>query len=253
MAVTDCVVLKEMGLDRLNQAISEAVADGYTPQAGVLVIQGGWYGMVMVQDDTASVTGCKVVSADGFARLNDVIKDGVADGYTPHTRILQAENDNWLVTLVQGSTGGGGGGGGEVSVAWADITGKPATFAPTIGTTAATAKPGDYVPTTDEVNMAMRLNAPLFQADWAEKDTGVIRYIKNRPAVIAAGATQAEARTAIGAGVGNSNLVVGTTASQAKAGNWKPTVADVSDAGAFGRQLMQAADQAAAKALLGIS
>lgn len=223
MAVTDCVVLKEMGLDRLNQAISEVVADGYAPQAGVLVIQGGWYGMVMVQDDTASVTSCKVVSADGFERLSDVIKDGVADGYTPHARILQAENDNWLVTLVQGSTGGGG----EVNVAWADITDKPATFPPTIGTTAATAKAGNYAPA------------------WGE--------VTGKPAVIAAGADQAAARTAIGAGVGNSNLVIGSTASQAKAGNWKPTAADVSDAGAFGRQLMQAADQAAAKTLLGIS
>lgn len=250
MAVTDCVVLKEMGLERLNQAISEAVADGYAPQAGVLVIQGGWYGMVMVQDDAASVTGCKVVSADGFERLDEVIKAGVVDGYTPQTRILQAENDNWLVTLVKGSTGGGGGGG---SVAWGDITEKPATFAPTIGTTATTAKAGNYAPTTDEVNWAMRQNAPLFQSDWTETDTGVIRYIKNRPAVIAAGATQAEARAAIGAGVGNSNLVIGTTASQAKAGNWKPTAADITDAGAFGRQLLQAADQAAAKTLLGIS
>lgn len=194
MAVTDCVVLKEMGLDRLNDAIAEAVADGYAPQAGVLVIQGGWYGMVMVQDDTASVTGCKVIAVDGFERLGDAIKDGVTDGYTPHSRILQAENNDLLVTLVKGSIGGGG---GDVSLAWADITGKPV--------------------------------------------------------IIAAGATQAEARTAIGAGVGNSNLVVGTTASQAKAGNWKPTAADVTDAGAFGRQLMQAPDQAAAKTLLGIS
>lgn len=249
MAVTDCVVLKEMGLARLNQAISEAVADGYAPQAGVLVIQGGWYGMVMVQDDAASVTGCKVVSADGFERLDDVIRAGVADGYTPQTRILQAENDNWLVTLVKGSTGGGGGG----SVAWGDITGIPATFAPTIGTTATTAKAGNYAPTTDEVNWAMRQSATLFQSDWTETDTGVIRYIRNRPAVIAAGATQAEARTAIGAGVGNSNLVIGTTGTQAKAGNWKPTAADITDAGAFGRQLLQAVDQAAAKTLLGIS
>lgn len=194
MAVTDCVVLKEMGLDRLNMALSDAIADGYSPQAGVLVIEGGWYGMVMVQDDAASVTGCKVIAADGFARLDGAIKDAVVDGFIPRARILKAENDNWLVTLVKGSTGGDGGGG---EVDWADITGKPA--------------------------------------------------------VIAAGATQAAARTAIGAGVGSSNLVIGTTASQAKAGNWKPTAADVTDAGAFGRQLLQAPDQAAAKTLLGIS
>ena len=40
---------------------------------------------------------------------------------------------------VEGLEGGGGG-----STAWADITGKPATFAPTIGATAATAAAGNH-------------------------------------------------------------------------------------------------------------
>ena len=37
------------------------------------------------------------------------------------------------------------------SHAWADITGKPATFAPTIGKTETTAKAGNYVPTYAEI------------------------------------------------------------------------------------------------------
>lgn len=37
-------------------------------------------------------------------------------------------------------------GGGAVTVAWDDVTDKPATFAPTIGTTATTAKAGNYTP-----------------------------------------------------------------------------------------------------------
>ncbi|MDH5855685.1 hypothetical protein [Lampropedia aestuarii] len=45
---------------------------------------------------------------------------------------------------------------------------------------------------------------------------------------------------------------MGTSGTTAKAGNYQPTAANISDAGAFGRQLLQAADQAAAKALLGI-
>lgn len=40
---------------------------------------------------------------------------------------------------VEGLEGSGGG-----STAWADITGKPATFAPTIGATAATAAAGNH-------------------------------------------------------------------------------------------------------------
>lgn len=43
--------------------------------------------------------------------------------------------------------------------------------------------------------------------------------------------TQAAARTAIGAGT--SNLTIGTTGSTAKAGNWAPAVADLSDASAW--------------------
>ncbi|HCC3331629.1 TPA: hypothetical protein M4731_004655 [Salmonella enterica] len=63
-------------------------------------------------------------------------------------------------------------------------------------------------------------------------------------------ATDEELRTLIGAGT--SSLAIGTTATTAKAGNYQPTVADISDATAFGRQLMQCADADALKALLGI-
>jgi hypothetical protein len=63
-------------------------------------------------------------------------------------------------------------------------------------------------------------------------------------------ADEAAARSAIGAGT--SSLTVGTTATTAKAGNYQPTVADISDATAFGRQLMQCADADAVKALLGL-
>lgn len=92
---------------------------------------------------------------------------------------------------------------------WASVTGKPATFPPTIGTTAATALAGDTV------------IPPA--ATWAT--------LSGKPAVIAAGADAATARTAIGAGT--SNLAIGTTAATAKAGNWVPpagvAVADAVD------------------------
>lgn len=92
---------------------------------------------------------------------------------------------------------------------WGDVTGKPATFPPTIGTTASTALAGDTV------------IPPA--ATWAT--------LSGKPAVIAAGADAATARTAIGAGT--SNLAIGTTASTAKAGNWVPpagvAVADAVD------------------------
>lgn len=69
-----------------------------------------------------------------------------------------------------------------------------------LGTTASTAKAGDYAPS------------------WTE--------VTSKPTVIAAGNTQAEARTAIGAGT--SSLTIGTTASTAKAGNYTPAWNEVS-------------------------
>ena len=45
----------------------------------------------------------------------------------------------------------GVGEGEAAPVTWASVTGKPSTFPPTTGTTASTAKPGDYTPTWGEV------------------------------------------------------------------------------------------------------
>lgn len=53
--------------------------------------------------------------------------------------------------------------------------------------------------------------------------TGNWADISGKPAVIASGATQQEARDSIGAGT--SNLSIGTTASTAKAGDWQPATA----------------------------
>ena len=40
--------------------------------------------------------------------------------------------------------------GAEISAAWGDVTGKPATFTPTVGTTDTTAMAGNKVPTTTQ-------------------------------------------------------------------------------------------------------
>lgn len=43
---------------------------------------------------------------------------------------------------------------GPVSVAWADVTGKPATFPPTLGTTASTAAAGNHTHAASAVSTA---------------------------------------------------------------------------------------------------
>jgi len=77
--------------------------------------------------------------------------------------------------------------------------------------------------------------------DWSD--------VTGKPAVIAAGADQAAARQAIGAGT--SNVTVGTGATNAKPGNYQPTAANISDATAVGRSVLTAADQAAARTAIG--
>lgn len=68
-------------------------------------------------------------------------------------------------------------------------------------------------------------------------------------------ATQAAARTAIGAGT--SDLVIGTTSGTAKAGDYKPVVSDLTDSSAAGRTALKAAvvaagaDQTAARNAIG--
>lgn len=61
----------------------------------------------------------------------------------------------------------------------------------------------------------------------------------------------AAARAAIGAGTGSSNLTVGSTATTAKAGNWLPTVEDLSDATTTGKTLLKVANAAAARTAIG--
>jgi hypothetical protein len=62
-------------------------------------------------------------------------------------------------------------------------------------------------------------------------------------------ADAAAARTAIGAGT--SSLALGATASTAKAGNYQPTAANITDATTVGRNVLKAADAAAARTAIG--
>lgn len=91
---------------------------------------------------------------------------------------------------------------GNYVPAWSEVTGKPATFTPTIGTTASTAKAGNYQPTAANISDASEIGRTVLTAT-------------NASAV----------RTAIGAGT--SNLTLGSTASTAAAGNHSHTATQV--------------------------
>lgn len=68
------------------------------------------------------------------------------------------------------------------------------------------------------------LKLEIEQGDGVEVDW---EDIQNKPAVLAGGDTQEEARDAIGAGT--SNLEIGDTASTAKRGDWVPSYADITN------------------------
>lgn len=80
---------------------------------------------------------------------------GVA-GIVYATKLVElGTNQSISVADIIANSGGGG------SVAWADITGKPATFPPEIGTTATTAKAGNYVPAWSEITSKPTTFAPV--------------------------------------------------------------------------------------------
>ena len=60
--------------------------------------------------------------------------------------------------------------GGDGAVSWNDITGKPATFAPTIGTTATTAKAGNYTPPNASTSVKGLVNQAATQTNTAATD-----------------------------------------------------------------------------------
>lgn len=127
------------------------------------------------------------INADNLNKL----EQGVADASQP---VSYNDLTNKPTLLQIGTTATTAKAGNYVPT-WSEITGKPTTFAPIIGKTATTAMAGNTV-------------IPE-QATWAN--------ISGKPAVIAAGADAAAARAAIGAGT--SSLALGTTATTAAAGN----------------------------------
>lgn len=246
MAIQACKVISAAGLVRLNAMVADAVAQGFAPHGDIMPVADGELVLIMVKKDTG-IDGCTVISADGLVRLNEQLAAAVVGGFSPHGDIITLASGDYVMVLVKGGDSGGGTG----SVTSAQITdastvGKSVltaanaaaartaigagTSSLALGTTSTTAKAGDWKPAAADISDASTVGRSVLSA-----------------------ADAAAARSAIGAGVGNSNLVIGTTASQAKAGNWKPAANEITDATAFGQSLLKAADAAAAKALLGIS
>lgn len=127
---------------------------------------------------------------------------------------------------------------GDYVPTWTEITSKPTTFAPTIGATGSTAVAGNDARLTD----ARTPTAHTHPASQVSDSTATGRSLLTA-------ADAAAARTAIGAGT--SSLALGTTSATAKAGDYQPTAANISDSTATGRSVLTAASASAARAALG--
>ena len=71
-------------------------------------------------------------------------------------------------------------------VSWSSVTGKPTTFSPTIGTTATTAKAGNYVPTYAEITGKPETFAPATHTHTIANVTGLQALLDDLEARLAA-------------------------------------------------------------------
>lgn len=116
---------------------------------------------------------------------------------------------------------------GNYVPAWTEVTSKPTTFAPTIGATASTAVAGNDARLSDA-------RTPVAHSHAIADTTGLQTALDGKQV---AGSYAAASHTHTIANVtglqaaldgkGTSNLAIGTTGSTAKAGNYAPTVADI--------------------------
>lgn len=123
-----------------------------------------------------------------------------------------------------------------------------------IGTTAGTAADAAALATSlagKEPTVASGTTTQYYRGDkaWATLNSAAISDATSLGRSVLTAVNAAAARSAIGAGT--SNLAVGTTATDAKAGNWVPASTDISDSTTLGRTLITIADAASARAAIG--
>lgn len=202
-------------------------------------------------------------------------------GLVPSTRTVAGKALSGNVTLVAADVSDSTATGRSVVTATDAAAARSAIGAGTsslaLGTTSSTAKAGDYQPTAANISNATTVGRNVLTAvDAATARTAIGAgtsnlalgttsstakagdYAPNAAAItdsttvgraVVTAADAAAARTAIGAGT--SSLALGTTSSTAKAGDYQPTAANISDSTATGRSVLTAASAAAARTAIG--
>lgn len=261
MAITEYKVIKAH-LDSIEQAMATAIDAGFQPvgqpvmqyPAEKTVLQ------VVAKGASSAITGYRIIKAP-IESISAAMAEAIADGYQPFERpiMLYPADKTMLQAVIKGAANGGG---DQVTIVVADITdaseiGKALMTADNgeaardvigagtsnlqIGTTEQDAKAGDYQPTWGQVQEKPAVIAAGDSQEEARDAIGAASVsdiptvpaaptwdsLSGKPGVIAAGDDQQSARAVIGAGTGNSNLELGSGADHAAPGNHGHGIDDI--------------------------
>ena len=122
---------------RFNALLQAAITAGFQPVSKITVNGSQSYSIVVAKGADSSITEAKVITSTNMRKLFEDIEAASGDGFTIDTSSLSLSPGQFFAYAYKGSSGG------AVSVAWADVTGKPATFTPTVGTGANQAMTGN--------------------------------------------------------------------------------------------------------------
>lgn len=291
MAADSYIIVSAQNLLGLQMQINAKIDVGYQPLSGSTLVVGGTYYQGMYYNLGQPVQASNIV---GFSTLfkqlmtisdKELFRQAVG-GLFIGTSAGTAKEGNWLPTaddikvsdmvkaLLKTSTAAG----------MRQLMGS-GTSNLVIGTGADEAKRGDYQPTLDDITGVPEIQQQIFSAASAEAirliigagssnlKVGVsgtdakpgnwkpaVSDLQNVSGIIASLLSSVDAQTARSAiGAGTSSLTVGTDSTQAKPGNWRPAVSDISDVQLSAVQsllrstgtAMSSADRAALKQMTG--
>lgn len=192
------IILHDEDVYRLAQSVNTKQTEGYAPMGGILANNGMYYQPMVTGSVTAQYVVVREQESQNFiARSETTTGSALGDIQYVDGFFLQAFGEEP--------------GGGAVTVAWGDITGKPSTFAPTTGTTAATAMPGNTQLTGIGGTLTIAkggTGATTAAAAWTALGGGDVGKLASLPVA-----------STTAAGV----IQIGTAATQAMAGNTQLT------------------------------
>lgn len=191
------IILHDEDVYRLAQSVNTKQTEGYAPMGGILANNGMYYQPMVEGSVTAQYVVVREQESQNFiARSETTTGSALGDIQYVDGFFLQAFGEEP--------------GGGSATVTWGDITGKPATFPPTTGTTAGTAMPGNTQLTGIGGTLSIAkggTGATTAAAAWTALGGGDVGKLASLPVASTAAA-----------GI----IQIGTTPTTAKAGNYAP-------------------------------